>query len=255
MLQLKHGVTFPVELIRNPLRPGQGLQARDSRSRPSGRAVRLGAAGRLVPLKALGLLVLLVGELRRRGLDVEGDIAGEGPERAAIEALILREGLAGKVRLHGLVEDMPAFYAGLDLFVMTSMHETMPLVCIEAMSAGLPVLASRVDGFPELVRDGVNGRCLTPTLTPEQYRTLTGASIAFARRVYDPATDALVPTALLDPVVLADAVAGLLDEAGAYEAASRAAVAAAGTVTPYPAFLEAFYGTLARYAVRGPGSA
>ena len=159
MLALKHAPAFPLALCRNPVRPGLLPPLPPRRDLPTGgRPLRLGVAGRLVPLKAVGLAVLAVKELRARGVAAELLVAGSGPEQAAIEALIRREGLGAHVRLLGLVADMAGFYRDLDLFLSTSMHETMPLVCLEAMAWGLPVIASRVDGFPEVVQDGVNGR-------------------------------------------------------------------------------------------------
>ncbi|BEV73156.1 MULTISPECIES: glycosyltransferase [unclassified Paludibacterium] len=251
MLQLKHGVSFPVHLCPNPLRADLHVTDAPVRCLPQDRPLRLGVAARLVPLKAVGLVVLALKLLRQQGVDAELSIAGEGPERGAIERLIAREGLADHVRLLGLCDDMAGFYRSIDLFVMSSMHETMPLVCIESMAYGVPVIACMVDGLPEVVRDGQTGRCLTPTLDVSGYQALTGASVAFARRVYDPQQDLLVETRMLAPEAIAEAVTALASEPAGYQAMSAACLVEAALPRYDQAqYLQQFYGLLADFATK-----
>jgi glycosyltransferase involved in cell wall biosynthesis len=84
-------------------------------------------------------------------------IAGEGPDRPRLEAEIARLGMAGTVELLGEREDVAELLATADVFVLPSRSEGMPMSVLEAMAAGVPVVASRVGGVPELVRDGVTG--------------------------------------------------------------------------------------------------
>jgi glycosyltransferase involved in cell wall biosynthesis len=84
-------------------------------------------------------------------------LAGEGPERTAIEQQIAELGLGGQVRLLGLRKDVARLLKATDLFLLTSISEGIPLTVIEAMAAGLPVLATRVGGLAELVEDGQTG--------------------------------------------------------------------------------------------------
>lgn len=77
-------------------------------------------------------------------------IVGEGPERGPIEAAIIRHSLAGRVTLAGLQKDVQPFLSIADLFLMPSHSEGSPNAMLEAMSAGLPVVASAVGGIPEL---------------------------------------------------------------------------------------------------------
>jgi glycosyltransferase involved in cell wall biosynthesis len=106
---------------------------------------------RLDPLKdhatALRALRRLVEEQPRARLV----IVGEGPERAAIEAEISRLGLGPYVRLTGLRHDIADLLAAADVGLLTSLSEGIPLTLIEAMAAGLPVVATAVGGVGEIV--------------------------------------------------------------------------------------------------------
>jgi len=84
-------------------------------------------------------------------------IAGEGPERAALEALCRSEGVAGRVRLPGWSADPGSLLAACDALVCPSRHEPLGNVVIEAFSAGRPVVAAAAQGPLELIRDGADG--------------------------------------------------------------------------------------------------
>jgi glycosyltransferase involved in cell wall biosynthesis len=88
-------------------------------------------------------------------------IAGDGPDRAGIEAAIRHDGGA-PVELLGERDDVPELLAAADVFVLPSRSEGMPLSVLEAMAAGVPVVASAVGGVPELVVDGVTGVLVPP---------------------------------------------------------------------------------------------
>ncbi|MGY1662355.1 glycosyltransferase family 4 protein [Geodermatophilus sp. SYSU D00705] len=83
--------------------------------------------------------------------DVTLQIAGDGPERAALEALAERSGLHGRVEFLGFRTDVPALLAAADAFVLPSAMEQQPLVLIEALGAGKPVVATDVGGVAEMV--------------------------------------------------------------------------------------------------------
>ena len=82
-------------------------------------------------------------------------IIGDGPERQALERLTRDLGVAGRVTLPGITNDVAPFYALADVFVLPSLSEGSPNVLLEAMASGLPIVASRVGGVPELAEDGV----------------------------------------------------------------------------------------------------
>jgi colanic acid/amylovoran biosynthesis glycosyltransferase len=115
--------------------------------------------GRLHPIKDHAFLVRACRMLKNRGVSFVCQIAGDGPERASIETLIRDSDLGGAVRLLGHLsrQELDDHYAGAGLVVLTSRSEGIPLVLMEAMARGKPVLAPAITGIPELVLDGKNG--------------------------------------------------------------------------------------------------
>jgi glycosyltransferase involved in cell wall biosynthesis len=92
----------------------------------------------------------------------EAVIVGDGPDRPSVEAELERLGLGPVARLVGERDDVLELLGGADIFVLSSRSEGLPLSILEAMSAGLPVVASRVGGVPELVLDGETGLLVPP---------------------------------------------------------------------------------------------
>lgn len=130
--------------------------------------VVIGTVSRLSTEKGVRYLIEAFGELRERyGGDVSLRIAGEGPERQRLEALIQRLNLESSVELRGWLEheDVPGFLKELDVFVLPSTWEGFGVAAAEASAAGLPVVATNVYGIPDVVRDGQTG-LLTPPKDP-----------------------------------------------------------------------------------------
>ena len=122
------------------------------------------AVGRLHPVKDHAFLVRACRLLKNRSVPFACVIAGDGPQRAAIEALIRDLDLGAEVRLVGHLsrQHLDAHYTRADLVVLTSRSEGIPLVLMEAMAHGRPVLAPAITGIPELVLDGANGFLYRP---------------------------------------------------------------------------------------------
>jgi glycosyltransferase involved in cell wall biosynthesis len=133
--------------------------ARERLGLPAGPTTIVGYAGALEAKK--GVLDLVEAAALLEGDGVALAIAGEGSLRAELLARARR--LAVPLRLLGPVESMEEFYAAVDIFALPSHQEAMPLALLEAMSAGLPIVAARVGGIPEAVRDGVNGLLVEPS--------------------------------------------------------------------------------------------
>jgi glycosyltransferase involved in cell wall biosynthesis len=84
-------------------------------------------------------------------------LAGDGPARKDAELAAQKLKLAGRVQFVGDCDDIPALLADADIFVLASKWEGLPLSILEAMRAGLPVIATNVGGVGELITDGING--------------------------------------------------------------------------------------------------
>ncbi len=121
----------------------------DHRSVTKGR--RLGYVGQLVPRKRVHLLVQLFDALWQRDSSTTLDIAGDGPCRAELEALVASLPGASSVRFHGFVEDRLSLMQAFDLFIMTSAAEGVPRVMMEAMSLSLPCAAYSIEGISDLL--------------------------------------------------------------------------------------------------------
>lgn len=89
-------------------------------------------------------------------------IAGDGPERETLEELIVKLGLEDEARLLGERSDVPALLHAMDVFALASHSEGMSLAILEAMGAGLPVVATSVGGNPEIIADGSTGLLVPP---------------------------------------------------------------------------------------------
>ncbi|GAA1134034.1 hypothetical protein GCM10009630_35290 [Kribbella jejuensis] len=103
-------------------------------------------------------LIDVLGAAARRGHRYTLDIIGSGPDRRALEARADGHGIGDQVRFLGYQADPPALLPGHRLYCHTAIIENLPIALLEAMAAGLPVLAGAVGGIPEMVRPGVEGQ-------------------------------------------------------------------------------------------------
>ncbi|MEO8577174.1 MAG: glycosyltransferase family 4 protein, partial [Gemmatimonadales bacterium] len=136
-----------------------------SRRATAARGLILCSVGRLVPRKGVEWLVSNV--MPGLPADVHFVVAGEGPERARIEAAIARHSLADRVTLLGRVSDelLETIYRGSDLFLMPNVTvandmEGFGLVMLEAGLCGLPVIASDIEGISDVISEGENGHLI-----------------------------------------------------------------------------------------------
>ncbi len=158
---------------------------------PSGRDVRgelgippdapvIGSVGMLRAQKAFEVLIEAAATLREQHPALRVLIAGDGPERDALTALIAERGLEETVLLLGHRDDATDLVSSFDVAVTSSDYEGMPVSVLEYMEAERPVVSTRVGGLPDMVEDGVHG-LLVP---PRDPAALAGAVDALLR---DPA--------------------------------------------------------------------
>jgi glycosyltransferase involved in cell wall biosynthesis len=134
-----------------------------------------GTVGRLSSEKDQALLVRAMAPLldERRHLVIVGD----GPEANALDACIAQTLRGQYCRVTGARKDVERLLAAFDVFVLTSRTEGLPLVLLEAMATGLPVVSTAVGGIPDLIESGVNGYLVAP-----------GDEVALTRRLIALAT-------------------------------------------------------------------
>ena len=128
--------------------------------------VVVGTVACLKPQKAPLDFVRAAAEAYSRDERLRFFIAGDGPLRPAVEAEITRLGLGGIVQLLGWRRDVVDLYHAMDVFLSTSIFEGLPRSVLQAMAAGVPVVATDVDGTPEVVRNRQTG-LLIPPARPE----------------------------------------------------------------------------------------
>ncbi len=131
---------------------------------PAGTPLRLLTVARFDPMKGHIILLDAVAQLRKRGIPVVLDVIGDGPTRSAIEHRIAELDIADSVVLHGSIgqDKIVDFFHAADVFCLPSFGEGVPVVLMEAMACGLPVVTSRIAGIQELVQDQVSGYVVPP---------------------------------------------------------------------------------------------
>ena len=155
---LRHRIGRPdlYEVIRpgvdpTPFADLEGLKRRGSAVREAlgikRDAIVAGTVGRLSPQKNPGMIL----DAAAAFPEIHWLLVGDGPLRGEIEARIRRESLGERVHLTGLQTDTAPYFGALDLFVLVSLWEGLPLTLIEAAMSGVPTIAARVGGVDELL--------------------------------------------------------------------------------------------------------
>ncbi len=125
--------------------------------------------GTLRPIKGLKYLIKAMNIITRQDTGVKLMLVGDGEERQDLQELVNELDLGNQVIFGGRVpnEKVSEYMVASDIFVLPSLSEGFPNVVLEAMAAGLPVVASKVGGLPEIIKDGKNGFLVEPK-NPEQ---------------------------------------------------------------------------------------
>lgn len=122
----------------------------------------VGFTGRLSREKGVNYLIDAVSSLHVAGHPVKLLIIGDGPEKEVLEQMARDRGLGSSVLFAGFQTDIGAWLSACDVLSLPSITEGTPLSILEAMSMGVPVIASAVGGVPDVVREGVNGFLVEP---------------------------------------------------------------------------------------------
>lgn len=157
----------------------------------------IGTVGNFTPKKDHATLVGAFALLARDHEDAILVLIGTGPEEDAIRRLVDDAGLTARVRFLGSRPDVPDLLRGLDVFVLSSRYEGLPIALLEAMAAGVGCVATSVGGVTEVVTHGVDGLLVSPgdpaalgtaiskVLEDEELRTTLGTAAAATGAGYD----------------------------------------------------------------------
>lgn len=126
----------------------------------------VGLVGRLAVEKGVDIFLDSAARVLAHCPDTRFVVAGDGPDRAELEALIDKLGIRDHVRLLGRCDNMPALYASLDIMVSASRQEGLPIAILEGMASRLPLVATAVGEIPSVIRDGRTG-VLVPAPDPD----------------------------------------------------------------------------------------
>lgn len=122
----------------------------------------IGTVARFTPEKGLLNLLCAAKEISREFRSIFFMLVGDGPLRDYLKRETVRLGIEDKVIFTGIRSDMPQVYSVMDIFVLPSLKEGVPMVLLEAMAAKRPVIATQVGAVPKIVENGKNGLLVLP---------------------------------------------------------------------------------------------
>ncbi|KMY68324.1 hypothetical protein AAU61_01095 [Desulfocarbo indianensis] len=161
-LALTTGWNIPIEVIPNGVDADLFFPPHVLPSNPQPRILFV---GRLSGQKALPVLFRALASVQLRNIDWRLDLVGDGPQKSMLKKLAHELSIEQKVRFLGWWSSerlLSEGYQKADLFVLPSLDEGMPNALLEAMACGLPVIATRVPGSEEIIKDGENGLLVHP---------------------------------------------------------------------------------------------
>lgn len=166
---LKSGVAVSkVSMIRNgiDLRPFDRASAAVKDELGWSGCPLVGLVGRLSVEKGVDIFLRAAKRVLAHCPDAKFVVAGDGPDRAELDMLIDRLGIRQSVRMLGRCDDMPAFYASLNVMVSASRKEGLPIAILEGMASRIPLVATAVGEVPTVIQDDHTG-ALVPAEDPE----------------------------------------------------------------------------------------
>lgn len=214
------GFEKAVHVCRNAVRPQIFERVATPRQAPVGRPFHLGLAARLVPYKGTAVALHTLKELRDEGLECRLAIAGTGPDLSVLRTLASSLGVERHLDFLGVVDDMLAFFDQIDCLLHPALCEPCSNTVAEAICRGCPVVATNVDGMPEVMSDKC-GTLVPPTLPAEDYVPLGVQAVGQPPLVFHPDNAMAAEPRAPSPKDLAQGVMDLASSAEQYAAVSR----------------------------------
>jgi len=146
--------------------------------RAQGEIMTFGNVARLDPVKDHENLLRAFSILRKRGPRVRLRLLGDGELRSALEQLAKSLSIANDVQFEGFSLDTPAFLGTIDIYVISSLNEGLPLTMLEAMAAGIPIVATAVGAIPDVLGDAQCGWLCAPSNSSELAEAMRKALVS-----------------------------------------------------------------------------
>jgi glycosyltransferase involved in cell wall biosynthesis len=235
LVALKVAPASKFTVIRLGIRLDERLSGRGAREETrralgiAGDRFAVGWIGRMTAVKRADDVLRAFALLRERGVDACLCMVGDGPDHDGAEQLAGELGIVRDCLFTGYQEDVGAFFSAFDVFVLPSANEGTPVTAIEALAGGCPVVATRVGGVPDVVRDGEDGFLVDPGAVGDLADRL-------ARLAADPALRARMGAAGRERVVARYSVDRLIDDV---DRLYRDLLARKGVALPAPAPVSA----------------
>jgi lytic murein transglycosylase len=145
-------------------------------------SIVIGFSGRLDPIKNFDLMINIFCSCAREDARLNLLIVGDGPERPRVEKMCCDAGVQDRVVFSGQQERVLSYLRAMDMFLLTSIREQMPMTVLEAMAVGVPVLATTVGEIPDIVDHGKNGFVLHSKAPIEEFMTSLNMLVCAKRR-------------------------------------------------------------------------
>jgi len=156
----------------------------------------VGFSGRLDPIKNFDLLLHIFSSCVHKNPQIRLLIVGDGSEKKRLETLCHDKDIYHSVVFTGQQEHVLPYLRAMDVFLLTSLREQMPMTILEAMAVGVPVIATRVGEIPHMIDDRVNGfvRCLDDPVEVFVQPLLAFLSPAYRKRMGEAARQKIMDT-------------------------------------------------------------
>jgi len=156
----------------------------------------VGFSGRLDPIKNFDLLLHIFSSCMHKNSHVRLLIVGDGPEKKRLETLCHDKDIYHSVVFTGQQEHVLPYLRAMDVFLLTSLREQMPMTILEAMAVGVPVIATRVGEIPHMIDDRINGfvHCLDESVEVFVQSLLSLLSPQYRKRMAEAARQKIIDT-------------------------------------------------------------